>query len=126
MRKSDLVITVYQQVYVSGANTKVHVTVTDTDGEVIGRHFSTYEAYPLAKIAAQHLAFMLRALRRSFDIAAVIYDCNVMGRIEHKPKGNGWSRKQISHPRFNPSDKYCIKWTEPEPEEDDETEEVTQ
>ncbi|WP_449601053.1 hypothetical protein [Paenibacillus sp. Marseille-Q9583] len=114
-----MIITVYQQVYVCGANTKVHVTITGTDGEVIARKFVSYEAYPLATIADTHRAGLLRTLRRSFELETIIYDCNVRGRIEYTPKRSGWKTKQINHPRMYPAETPRIAWEEPTPEEED-------
>jgi hypothetical protein len=130
MRKSELsemteIITVYQQVYVCGANTKVHVTITGTDGEVIARRFIPYDAYPLAQVANAHRVGLLRTLRRSFDVGTVIYDCNVMGRVEYTPKKSGWNSKMISHPRFDPAETPRVEWQEPKTEEDTSIEQET-
>lgn len=115
-----MTITVYQQVFVSGDKTRVHVTIVDSKGKVIERRFTDYEAYPLAQIAAENTQALFRVLKRSLSPNRVIYDCNVRGRYEYKATSSGFEGTMLSHPRIDEKDTPRIQWVEPSIEDEEE------
>lgn len=114
-----MILTVYQQVFVQGASTRTHITIVDESGAVLERRFATYEAYPLYTISQDHREFVLKALRRSFDVEKIVYDCNVQGRSEFTPGGRGWNVEPISHPRFGKYTQSRVIWHDPQPDDEE-------
>ncbi|WP_223068102.1 hypothetical protein [Paenibacillus caui] len=116
-----MVLTVYQQVFVQGASTRAHITIVDGTGVVLERRFSNYEPYPLYSVAREHRELTIKALQRSLNVDKIIYDCNVLGRVEFTPKGGGWDFELINHPRFGAANlNKRVVWHEQQKEQDEE------
>lgn len=117
-----MIVTVYQQVFVEGAKTRVHVTITNENGAVLSRRFMDYDAFPLYQIAKENRETTASAVRRSLSAEKIIYDCNILGRSELVPNGGNYKITLISHPRFGPSSANRMEWVEPPTEDDTEEE----
>ncbi|WP_339274483.1 hypothetical protein MKY59_25800 [Paenibacillus sp. FSL W8-0426] len=106
-------VTVYQQVYVCADKSKALVILVGEDGGVLDRHYFTYEAYPLVKIAWETFEGVARVLRRCFNADTIDYHCNILGHYHLTKNERGYVRKLIENRLIGKKSETKVTWTDP-------------